>query len=57
MALIHGHIQLPVHQGTEEGLTGGCMGVEWLQALGLSAPLPTVVPDLEAGSVIKRPQP
>lgn len=30
MALIQGHIQLPVHQGTEEGLTGDCMGVEWL---------------------------
>lgn len=46
MALIHGHIQLPVHQETEEELTGGCMGVEWLQEPGLSASLPTVVPDL-----------
>lgn len=45
MVLIHGHIQLPEHQGTEEGFTGGCVGVEWLQELGLSASLPTVVPD------------
>lgn len=57
MALIHGHIQLPVHQGTEEGLTGGCVGVGWLQELGLSASLPIVVPDLETDCVTKRPQP
>lgn len=37
MVLIHGHIQLPEHQGTEEGLAGGCVDVEWLQELGLSA--------------------